>query len=106
MSPEKKDKKILTLDDVMNQSNGADILVAQIQQLTENANRMQFKIQHLEILLSSILQVLKTHEAYTDEELQKEIEETTQEYAKMIKQAQQNARPSEILTTQGKVKTS
>lgn len=103
---EKQEKKILTLEEMMDEKNGQDIIFNQLSLLTDTINKMSFKIQHLEILSQSLVEILKKHDIITVEELQNEIEDTTTEYVKNLKEAQQKARPSTIITNTGTVKTS
>lgn len=105
MSKENK-KKILTVDEMMQDQDGSEIILNQISILSDTANKMSFKIQHLEILVQSLVEVLKKHTVFTDEEIQQEIEDTATNYVKQIKEAQQKNRPSEILTNHGMIKTS
>lgn len=99
-------KKILTMDEMMQEQDGSEIILNQLDILGDTANKMSFKIQHLEILIQSLIEVLKKHDAFNDEELQQEIENTATNYVKQIKEAQQKSRPSEVLTQYGKIKTS
>ncbi len=103
---EKPEKKILTMEEMMDEKNGQDIIFNQLSLLTDTINKMSFKIQHLEILSQSLVEILKKHDIITVEELQAEIEDTTTEYVKNLKEAQQKARPSTIITNTGTVKTS
>ncbi len=103
---EKTEKKILTMEEMMNEQNGQDIIFNQLSILTDTINKMSFKIQHLEILSQSLVEILKKNNVITIEDLQSEIENTTNEYVKNLKEAQQKARPSTIITDDGTVKTS
>lgn len=103
---EKPEKKILTMEEMMDEKNGQDIIFNQLSLLTDTINKMSFKIQHLEILSQSLVEILKKHDIITVEELQAEIEDTATEYVKNLKEAQQKARPSTIITNTGTVKTS